>query len=102
MKDVQTLPVLKGIPLLRNDPDAAKLTLRMVWHLLTALALGPISILGYFSFLSSLNGTEIFVVKMTAASMFLSFLISLIFSKGKHAAWIAFLAIGILCMTGIG
>ncbi len=99
--NVQGLPVLQGIPLLWKKPEAAKLTIRMVWHVTTVLALAIGIILCNYSFIQTLNTTDIYVIKIIGGSMLVSCLVSLILTKGSHASWIAFLIIGVLCFVSI-
>ena len=101
IKDPDELPHLKGFPLIRKNDYAAKLTIRMVWHLITVMALALTAILFHLSLLPSLTGSEVCIVKIIGASMFASFIVSLIISKGSHVAWIAFLLIGTLCIMGV-
>jgi hypothetical protein len=101
MKDSQELPLLQGFPLLRKNPDATKLTLRMVWHIPTVLAFCLIGIIVRIAFLPSLNETEVSIIWIIGASVFVSFLVSLIMTKGIHGSWIAFLLTSILLMLGV-
>jgi hypothetical protein len=101
MKNAEELPVLRGIPLLWNRPDAARITIRMVWHLATVLAFCIATILTLLSLRSSLSENEVCFVKIIGSSMLLSFVLSLIVSKGSHMAWIFFLAIGMLCFIAV-
>src|SRR5205809_279848 len=89
LKD-EGLPTMQGIPFMWNINGPAKRTLRFVWHISSILGLGIAAILAYFSNQASIGKNEIFVVKMIAASMILSGLLTLVMSKASHLGWILF------------
>ena len=90
-----------GLPHIFKSDAFAKNTLRFVWHITSAIGLALAGILFCLCRLEFLNPAEILMVKIIAASMFASFLLSLIIARGKHLSWIAFLAIGVLCLFGV-
>ena len=94
-------PVLKQpLPHIFGNDFLTKRTLRFAWHLTTVVWLGIACILIYFS-RQPVTATEVIVLKIIAAVFILSCLITLMASKGRHFAWWAFLAIGILICFGI-
>ncbi len=95
------LKKVTGLPYIFKSDAFAKNTIRFVWHVTSAIGLALAGILFCLCGLEFLNPVEILMVKIIAASMFVSFLLSLIIARGKHLSWIAFLAIGVLCLMGI-
>ncbi len=87
----------QGFPLVPGGHDYWKRTLRMTWHIPSILAWAFAWILIDFAFLAQLGGGERFVVKTIALSQLLCAVLTLVGTKGKHPAWVAFLALAVLC-----
>jgi hypothetical protein len=101
LKNVNDLPALNGIPLLWKNTNATRHTIRMVWHLATVLAFCIAAVLCKLAMLNSLTPTEVCIVITIGVSMLISCLAALLFTKGNHASWIAFLVIGILSLMAV-
>ena len=78
-----------------------KRTLRMTWHMVTALAMGIICILIKLAGMPELDETEKFITMVIGGAMLLMALISMITVKGRHVSWLAFLAIGTCCLIPV-
>src|SRR5687767_14327034 len=72
-----SLPLLKGLPMIGSVDAPTKRTVRMTWHMVTALALGIVSILIKFAGIPELDETEKFITLVIGVVMFLMALISL-------------------------
>jgi hypothetical protein len=94
-----SLPLLKGIPMIGTIDAPTKRTLRMTWHMLTALASGVVCILFRLAQIQELSETEEFVAIMIGGAMILMAFISIVVVKGRHISWLAFLAIGACCLA---
>ena len=96
---VRHLKHVKDLPVILNDENAARKTIRMVWHSMTVFSLALATVLGYAAF----NGTRFITTPVwcIAVSMLVCALMAAFVTKGKHASWIAFLAVGILCVFGL-
>lgn len=89
-------PLLRGdtIPHRFGRPEFTARTLRFAWHLTTIAWWGFAAILG-------LLAQEAISTRSLAAVLAFTFLVTfaatLIVSRGRHLAWIVFLAIGAVC-----
>jgi hypothetical protein len=87
----------QGLPSILGGDDFPKRTLRVTWHIPSILAWAFASILIDFAFLSQLGAGERFVVETIALSQLLCAVVTSAGTKGKHPAWVAFLAVAVLC-----
>jgi len=82
---------LDNLPRLRGSDWFTKQTLRFAWHITTLAWWGFAAILYVLSSTSENINREILVI--ISCVFFVSGLVSIIFSKGKHLSWIFFLLI---------
>lgn len=91
----------RDLPKLRGSQWFTRQTLRFAWHLTTIAWWGFAFQLGFLA--GAFNSTEPGrVILLVVAIVFgISGLITLVFSRGKHFAWIVFLAIAALTASQI-
>lgn len=87
----------QGLPSSLGGDDFWKRTLRVTWHIPSILGWAFALILIDFAFRAKLGGGDRFVVKTIALSQLLCAVVTLGGTKGKHPAWVAFLALAVLC-----
>ena len=86
-----------NLPELFRRADFTKRTLRLAWHVLTALAFGFAAL---FVVLASSDGEEVrTLVRILAVTFAASSFLSLVLVRGRHLSWVAFLAIAVLAWT---
>lgn len=83
------------IPPLFGDETFTKRTLRFAWHLTTVAWWGFGSLLLVLS--SEPAEVAPAVLKIVSIVFFISGAVTFVASRGRHLAWIVFLAIGVLC-----
>jgi len=84
------------LPRLFGGTEFTKRTLRFAWHVTSVAWLGLAAIL---LVVAEGAGHERQVIGVIAATFAVHFAITLFGSRGKHLAWVAFLAIAILGMV---
>jgi len=88
---ISRLPREEGMPRLLGSRTFTFLTLRFAWHITTIAWFGFAAILVLMAH-GALTRQNLAMV--IAATFLLSGLITLVVSRGRHFAWIVFLAIG--------
>jgi len=83
------------LPQLFGSQQFTTQTLRFAWHLTTVAWWGFAALLYQLAEGSVSNRSVAMVVAVTALA---SFLVSFIGSRGRHLAWLAFLAVGIVAL----
>ena len=83
------------LPHLFGSPEFTIRTLRFAWHLTTVAWWGFAALLYQLAQGSVSNHSVALVVAVTALA---SFVVSFIGSRGRHLAWLAFLAVGIVAL----
>ncbi|MEW6469372.1 MAG: hypothetical protein AB1458_10620 [Bacteroidota bacterium] len=93
----ESLPAMRGIPMLWNIENPAARTIRFVWHITSVLGISHGALLAY------LSGQEkdLFIIGIVSCALFASGLIALLFTRGSHLGWIAFIAAGALCILSV-
>lgn len=91
------LESFQGFPPIRGGDDFWKRTLRITWHIPSILGWAFALILIDFAYLAQLGAGERFVVETIALSQALCAVVTWGGTKGKHPAWVAFLALAVLC-----
>ncbi len=91
----------RDLPKLHGSPWFTRQTLRFAWHLTTIAWWGFAIQLGFLARAdTSADGGRVTLI-VIAIVFGLSGLVTLVFSRGKHFAWIVFLAIAALIGTHI-
>jgi len=87
-----------NLPNLFGSDEFTKQTLRLAWHITTAMGLGLAAIL----IVLALPGGEVgrTIPKIISATCVLSGLVAFVGSRGRHLAWIAFFAVAALTWFG--
>jgi hypothetical protein len=88
----------KDLPHLFGGPEFTIRTLRFAWHLTTLAWWGFACIL---VLLAKHSLTAQSVLAVIAMSCFLSSLITVLISRGKHFAWLVFFIVGCVCAWGV-
>ena len=88
------------LPAVRGSAGFTKRTLRFAWHVTSVLGIGIAGVLFYYASIEELQPDQVAVLTIIAATLFVSFVVSLIGSRGRHPAWILFLAAAILTWLG--
>lgn len=89
-------PLLKKpLPTIRGSEFIVRRTIRFAWHATTIAWWGVAAIFWVYAS-APLSSQGAIVLRILSATFFLSFLITLIASHGKHFAWTVFLAIAVL------
>jgi hypothetical protein len=91
----------KGVPAFRGSVRFTKDTMRFAWHITSILGLGFAAVILYYGTLDQLDDDERRVLEIFTITFAISFVVSLIGSRGKHPAWIAFLLIAIFTWLGM-
>jgi hypothetical protein len=73
-----------------------KNTLRLAWHITSLLGLGIAALLFYYSTFALFDADQTIVLKIMTVTFSFCFILSLLGSRGKHPAWIAFLIASLL------
>jgi hypothetical protein len=95
---LQPILGLQDLPRLRGSRRGMQKIVRFAWHLTSLYFLAIAAILFYYS-----RGTiDATVIRVIAITNFLSAILTAAVSRGRHYAWIVFLAIGILSWLSLG
>ena len=95
---LQPILGLQELPKLSGSRRGMQKIVRFAWHLTSLYFLAMAAILFYFSS----NVREPAVIKIVSITNILSALITIAVSRGRHYAWIVFLAIGIFSWLSLG
>ncbi len=76
-------------------------TLRFVWHLASLAWIGLAAVLVSFTFEDSLR-TRSLALQSVSLTFGLHAVVTMIATRGRHLAWIVYLAIGLAAWLGIG
>ena len=80
------------LPKMRGSRRGMQKIVRFAWHLTSVYFLMVGAILFYFSRATR----DVTVIEIISVTSFLSALITLVVSRGRHYAWVVFLAIALL------
>lgn len=89
---LQPVLAMENLPKLRGSRRGMQKIVRFAWHLTSVFFIAMAAILFYFSRATK----DVPVIEIISATYFLSALITLVVSRGRHYAWVVFLAIGLL------
>jgi hypothetical protein len=84
------------LPKVGGSMRFTKNTLRLAWHVTSLLGLGIAAVLFYYATFTIINADQKMVLKIMTVTFTLCFMLSLLGSRGKHPAWIAFLIASLL------
>ena len=84
------------LPAVRGSVRHTKRTLRFTWHITSVFGFGVAAVLFRLSTIQSFQADHIFIIRAIAVTFFISFLVSLIGARGKHASWLVFLITAVL------
>jgi len=87
------------LPQLFGSDTFTKQTLRFVWHLTTIAWIGLASVVLIGVVVPSSEQISA-ILKAISITFFISSVVTLVASKGRHFAWIVFLAISVLVWMG--
>jgi hypothetical protein len=95
---LQPILGLDDLPKLRGSRRGMQKIVRFAWHLTSLYFLAIAAILFYYS-----RGTsDPTVIRVIAITSFISSIVTAAVSRGRHYAWVVFLAIGILSWLSLG
>lgn len=93
---LRPLQTSKDLPIVRGSQDNTRSTLRFAWHVTSVLGFGIALILFYYAGFDGLSAEQSAVIRIFSVTFFISFLVALVGSKGRHLSWAVFLALSIL------
>lgn len=96
VKLISPIQHLEKLPPLQGSVLQTKRTLRFAWHVTSVLGMGIGAVLVFYATEPSLPPPERFVLIIIDITLSLSFIVSLIGSRGKHPAWV-----GLLIASGL-
>lgn len=82
-----------NIPHLLGSDHFTKGTLRFCWHVMSIAAFG------FAALLANRSTIDAFTLNVIGAVFFLSAMLSIYFTRGKHLSWIAFIAVSAICFS---
>jgi hypothetical protein len=88
-----------NIPHLFGSDDFTKRTLRFAWHITTVAWLGAAGLLLILASYPMDDSARMFS-RVIAAAFFVSSIIAVVGSRGRHLSWIVFLLIAVLISMG--
>ena len=95
---LQPILGVQDLPKLSGSRRGMQKIVRFAWHLTSLYFVAMAAILFYYS-----RGTvDATVVRVIAVTNFLSAILTAAVSRGRHYAWVVFLAIGILSWLSLG
>jgi hypothetical protein len=95
---LQPVLAMPDLPKLSGSRHGMQKIVRFAWHLTSIYFVAMGAILFYYS-----RGTiDTTVIRIIAITNFLSSIVTASVSRGRHYAWIVFLAIGILSWLSLG
>jgi hypothetical protein len=95
---LQPILGLEDLPKLSGSRRGMRKIVRFAWHITSLYFLAIATILFYFS----RSTAEPTVIKIISVTNIVSAMTTLVVSRGRHYAWIVFLAIGILSWLSLG
>jgi hypothetical protein len=95
---LQPILGLQELPKLSGSRRGMQKIVRFAWHITSVYFLAIAAILFYFS----RTAAEPAVIKIISVTNIVSAIITIAVSRGRHYAWIVFLAIGILSWLSLG
>jgi hypothetical protein len=87
------------LPHLFGGPEFTRRTLRFAWHITSLAWLGLAAALVALAAPQVRTSTLVLVI---GATFLAHFAVALLASRGRHASWAVFLAIGLLCVYAAG
>lgn len=99
---VSRLLRLEHLPRLGKSDGFTRRIIRFAWHLTTVAWWGLGSILLLLSGVSFGCDVHRAVIHVIAATFFISGIMALLWTRGRHLSWIVFFAIAILCWVTLG
>ncbi len=88
------------LPIIRGNPKAAPSTLRLAWHVTSVFGLGFAALLFYYASHHSLADEFGLPLTVLAITYFVSGVVALIGSKGRHLSWLVFWVMVVLIWLG--
>jgi hypothetical protein len=95
---LQPILGMQDLPTLRGSRRGMQKIVRFAWHLTSVYFFAVGAILFYFSRVAA----DATIIKIIVVTNCLSAIITFSVSRGRHYAWIVFLAIGILSWLSLG
>jgi hypothetical protein len=95
---LQPILGLEDLPKLSGSRRGMRKIVRFAWHITSVYFLAIAAILFYFS----RTAAEPAVIKIISITNIVSAVITIAVSRGRHYAWIVFLAIGFLSWLSLG
>src|SRR4051812_25779470 len=89
---LQPIFAVEDLPKLRGSRRAMQRIVRFAWHLTSLFFVGMAAILFYFSRAMK----DVTVLEIISITYLISAVITISVSRGRHYAWVIFLAIGLL------
>lgn len=89
-----------GFPPILGSLELPKQTVWIVWHILTVFAWVLALIVGHAASQAALGEGDRFALRTIAVACVISAGFGVVGTRARHASWVAFLAIAILCWVG--
>lgn len=90
----------RGLPALRGSRAATRRTLRFTWHVTSVLGLGIAAVVLYLASVERLTAEQTAVLRVISVTLFASFLVAIVGSRGRHPSWLVFLIVAGLVWRG--
>jgi hypothetical protein len=95
---LQPILGLDDLPKLSGSRHGMRKIVRFAWHITSVYFVAVAAILFYFS----RTAADPTVIKIVSITNIISAVITIVVSRGRHYAWVVFLAIGILSWLSLG
>jgi uncharacterized membrane protein YciS (DUF1049 family) len=82
-----------NIPHLLGSDHFTKGTLRFCWHIMS------LAVWGFAAILANESKLNVFNLCVIGSVFFLSGLLAIVYTKGRHLSWIAFFAVSAICFV---
>jgi len=89
---VQPVLAMEDLPKLSGSRRGMRKIVRFAWHITSVFFVAMAAILLYFSRVSP----DVAVIKIISVTYLLSAVITIVVSRGRHYAWVVFLAVALL------
>jgi hypothetical protein len=89
---LQPVLAMEDLPTLSGSRRGMRKIVRFAWHITSVFFVAMAGVLFYFSRVSP----DVAVIKIISVTYLLSAVITIVVSRGRHYAWIVFLAVGLL------
>jgi ABC-type transport system involved in cytochrome c biogenesis permease component len=89
---IQPVLAIENMPPLFGSRRGMKKILRFAWHLTSVFVMGMAAVLLHYSQAAK----DVAVLTILAGTYFISAIMTVVVSRGRHYAWIVFLTIGLL------